>query len=78
MTSLFDPCSETVLDPLTLDDMIVSVKGGQDSQSFTEVEDSLGKVEGDTLFCGPRVYELLTDFPFVTFDHITRTFNVES
>ena len=32
-----EECGETVLDDLTLADMIVSVLGPQDSQSFEEV-----------------------------------------
>ena len=54
---------DTILDPLTIDDMQMSVLTDPIIQSFDPVQDSASKVNGNKSgldYCGPRKYSIQT------------------
>ena len=58
-----NPCVDTILDTLTIEDMQMSVLTDPIIQSFDPVQDSESKVNGNKSglgYCGPRKYSIMT------------------
>ena len=68
-------CQITIFDETILVEMVTSVLGEPQSQSFDEVQDSESKASGDNsglTFCGPRIYSIIDLPPYIQFDPESR------
>ena len=82
---MIDPCFDSVMDPLIINDMMRSVKESSTSQSLSDVADIVSKTFGNQdglTYCGPRIVELTTDpalySSFLSFDQVNNVLTVQT
>ena len=57
-----DPCTDTTLDSFTIDDVSLSVDGGQETRPFANIADEKSRLNGNqdgVTFCGARTYSIV-------------------